>query len=479
MSDRGEKVTWDAGNAREVEPLDAAELKDFIKPGQWNDVVLVARGNHITYTINGHLMTELTDDSPQALKQGVIALQLHRSQAMEVRFKDIEIEDLSSSEPDTKNVLPRQSADTTENLTTEPQYHAAGVNAPDKRTLGNGPYHSVCFTRDGTRLLTASLHNGAELWDLATGKRVRQYNGPDGSIFSAVLSPDEKSVLTIPRTQFDGIEMKPCTARLWDFATGNVLRDFPKDHYDRGTFSPDGKRVLTVANEAAVLWDSAAAKRLFTFAGVNGHRLASFSPDGDRVLGLVAQDAVVWDAHTGKESIRIQTGPRGRGFESAQFSPNGELILTGSVNKNVRIWDVKTAQPIRMFKGHTKRVNQAVFADHGSRIVSCSSDRTVRIWDVKTGEMLANLENPGDVENAVLSPDGKRLIANWTIEDPPRTGATLWNVESGQEIRSFELPCKFGPNLTALSQDGKQIVVTLDREVDLYEATTGKLSQKY
>jgi hypothetical protein len=93
MSNRGEKTTWDAENKRHIEKLekDNAELKKFIKSGDWNDVVLVAKGDHITYSINGYVMTDLTDDSPKALKDGVIALQLHAGYTMEIQFKDVKI----------------------------------------------------------------------------------------------------------------------------------------------------------------------------------------------------------------------------------------------------------------------------------------------------------------------------------------------------------------------------------------------------
>jgi hypothetical protein len=93
MSNRGEKTTWDADNKRKNEklPKDNAELKKAIKAGDWNDIVLVAKGNHITYSINGELMTDLTDDSPKALKEGVLALQLHAGYTMDVQFKDIKI----------------------------------------------------------------------------------------------------------------------------------------------------------------------------------------------------------------------------------------------------------------------------------------------------------------------------------------------------------------------------------------------------
>jgi Domain of Unknown Function (DUF1080) len=93
MSNRGEKTTWNADNSRGSAPLGAgnAELKKAIKVGDWNHVVLVAKGNHVTYTINGQLMTDMTDNSPKALKDGVLALQLHAGYTMDVQFKDIKI----------------------------------------------------------------------------------------------------------------------------------------------------------------------------------------------------------------------------------------------------------------------------------------------------------------------------------------------------------------------------------------------------
>ena len=76
-----------------IEPLGESgpDLKKLIKLGEWNDVVLVANGNHVVYSINGHVMSELIDDSPAALREGVLALQLHAGFTMDVRFKDVRI----------------------------------------------------------------------------------------------------------------------------------------------------------------------------------------------------------------------------------------------------------------------------------------------------------------------------------------------------------------------------------------------------
>jgi hypothetical protein len=96
LSNRGEKTVWTADNQRQVDkmPESNAQLKKYIHTGDWNEAVVVVDGNHFTYTINGHLMTDLTDNSPDALKDGVLALQLHQGFTMEIQFKDLKIKEL-------------------------------------------------------------------------------------------------------------------------------------------------------------------------------------------------------------------------------------------------------------------------------------------------------------------------------------------------------------------------------------------------
>ena len=96
MSNRGEKTHWDADNKRHNTKMDQDNkaLGAKIKANDWNDVLLVANGNHITYSINGEVMTDLVDDSPKALKTGVLALQLHHGFVMEIQFKDIKIKEM-------------------------------------------------------------------------------------------------------------------------------------------------------------------------------------------------------------------------------------------------------------------------------------------------------------------------------------------------------------------------------------------------
>jgi Domain of Unknown Function (DUF1080) len=90
MANRGDKTIWDASNKRQNVPLgkSKAELAKLIKKGDWNSMVLTAKGNEMTISINGQLMAELIDNSPNAVKDGLIAIQLHAGYTMTILVKN-------------------------------------------------------------------------------------------------------------------------------------------------------------------------------------------------------------------------------------------------------------------------------------------------------------------------------------------------------------------------------------------------------
>src|SRR5262249_6376615 len=93
FANRGDRTIWDAANKRVNEPLAKSngELSKLIKRGDWNAMILTAKGNHIAINVNGALIGELIDNSPSALKDGVIALQMHAGHTMTIQMKDVRI----------------------------------------------------------------------------------------------------------------------------------------------------------------------------------------------------------------------------------------------------------------------------------------------------------------------------------------------------------------------------------------------------
>jgi hypothetical protein len=92
----GEKAVWTKADKKKVmeELLTADEYAKLFKLDDWNDVAIIAKGNHIQHYLNGRLILDFTDEDPElALKEGVIALQLHAGNPMWTEFKDIKLKE--------------------------------------------------------------------------------------------------------------------------------------------------------------------------------------------------------------------------------------------------------------------------------------------------------------------------------------------------------------------------------------------------
>lgn len=99
----GEKIrvtkTTDPKRKADIEklgtPTTREQLTAAYKIGEWNDLRIVAKGNHVQHFLNGKLTADVTDDDVEkAPKSGVIALQLHQGQPMTIEFRKVDLKTL-------------------------------------------------------------------------------------------------------------------------------------------------------------------------------------------------------------------------------------------------------------------------------------------------------------------------------------------------------------------------------------------------
>jgi hypothetical protein len=76
-----------------LERYPADKAKEIVKNNDWNDFVITAKGDHVTIDLNGTRVIDRTDSKFD--KEGIIALQVHVGPAMEVRYKDIGIQEIA------------------------------------------------------------------------------------------------------------------------------------------------------------------------------------------------------------------------------------------------------------------------------------------------------------------------------------------------------------------------------------------------
>ncbi len=96
LANRGQKVVIREGDAPNKAKIEvggnvgaSAEIQAAIKPADWNEYRIIAKGKHLQHFINGKQTVDVTDETAAASFQGVLALQLHAGPPMTVQFKDI------------------------------------------------------------------------------------------------------------------------------------------------------------------------------------------------------------------------------------------------------------------------------------------------------------------------------------------------------------------------------------------------------
>jgi len=96
LAQRGQKVTIAQGDEPSKPKIEVTgetgkseEIQAAINKDDWNDYKIVAEGNHVQHFINGKLTVDVTDETAEAPKKGVLALQMHAGPPMQVQFKDL------------------------------------------------------------------------------------------------------------------------------------------------------------------------------------------------------------------------------------------------------------------------------------------------------------------------------------------------------------------------------------------------------
>ena len=172
-------------------------------------------------------------------------------------------------------------------------------------------------------------------------------------------------------------------------------------------------------------WDTCSRTMMFE------DELSASAHWGDTIAIGLGVDVVFLDATTGIRTS-VLCGHTGV-IHSLAFSRDGTLLLSGSWDKTVRVWDVQTGGVIRTFDNATDSSFPASISSDGAMVALGPDNGTVRLCDVRTGESNSIKMYPRWVMTIEFSPTNSRRFIS-SSEGLVRQ----WDIDGGQIGTSYQ-----------------------------------------
>ena len=376
---------------------------------------------------------------------------------------------------------------------------------------------AVAYSPDGDTIVSAGRDKTVRLWDAHTGNNIKTLSGHKDIIVTVAYSPDGNTIVS---GGWDGMLHR------WDAATGEPLKSFEIYtgvlHFTRGhggaithtTYSPDGKTIATAGADGTMQWwDAHIGDNIKTFTEyISGSRSITYSPDEKIIAVTVGGKVNLWNA-SGRH-LKTLKGHKEGYVAGITFSPDGDILVTGSSDKTARLWNVHTGENIEILTGHTGIVYNAIFSPDGDSFITRGGN-TMRMWNANTREHLKTFEgdvygcrwfkyspdgkiiatrfndtvrlldahtretkkvligHTGRIATAVFSPNGDTVVT-YAKDDTFR----LWDAHTGENIKTLNITGK--PITVVYSPDGDPLAITTNKEtVSLWNVETEQLLKTF
>ncbi|KAG0042019.1 U3 snoRNP protein, partial [Gryganskiella cystojenkinii] len=247
-------------------------------------------------------------------------------------------------------------------------------------------------------------------------------------------------------------------------------------------YTLDGEVLVAGANDGKIILYNASTWAIL--ATIQGHdqRVTNIAISRDSSLLATGADtdgiaqgamaAKIWDLKTGN-FLHALKGHTNR-FTGLIFLPSGQRIVTGSYDRAIHLWEVKSGVRLHSFEVQPDHavVDAIACSGDGELLASSYEDRTVRLWDIETSECLRVLTGHRDSCHGItFSPSGKTLAIT------SHEGIKTWDVASGEKLWTLEKSMTtHGP--AVYSPDGLQIACgSEDNALLLLDSATGEISR--
>lgn len=333
-----------------------------------------------------------------------------------------------------------------------------------------GAAGSPAFSADGKRLAAFSDSAGVRVWDLDRSGDPRVVCARD---FIASIALDRAGTLLAVAPAQGLVQLVKEGAK----DPRQLLPAPDGDQTNVVTFSPDDRWIVTGrTNNQVLLWSADEPK----LVGVLGeHRAAvnvvAFDHTGGRVVsGGSDYLCRLWDvagrARECSPGPTVLTGS-GNAIDVVGFTSNERGVVAHANGEAVNLWSTEPVG-LRLDLPHSGAVTTAAYSPDGQFILTGSVDRTVRVWNVREGRLRVRRSHSWPINAVAFGPDGK-----WFVEAPysgevPQ--AYLW---IGERTDPVVLEGHKQPIVAInVSRDGRIATASLDGTVRIWDSNGKRLA---
>ena len=220
----------------------------------------------------------------------------------------------------------------------------------------------------------------------------------------------------------------------------------------------DNPKAVVAENADQIIFDKVLKGHTNSTASV------AITADGKLIVsGSFDKTIRVWETESGKclSVLKDKANP----VLSVAITADGKLIVSGSLDKTVRVWETESGKCLSVLKGHTDSPYGVGITADGKLIVSGSNDNTVRVWETESGKCLSVLKGHTNyVRSVAITADGKLIVSgSWD------TTIRVWETASRAclSVLRGHIDKVFGVAITA---DGKLIVSgSLDTTIRVWD----------
>ena len=200
--------------------------------------------------------------------------------------------------------------------------------------------------------------------------------------------------------------------------------------------------------------------------------VAKFSPDGN-IIASGSYDGGVYLFQSNGKLISHLVGFHVKYVRGLSFSPDGKRLASVGKGKSVRIWDIETGKLISKFYAHQNDVTRVSFHPNGKMLLTGSSDGTAKLWDSDRAIELVTFIPIGSessvknnqvepIQDLNFSPDGNLIVT------AKKTMISLWDLQG--KLLANAIAHNNDVYRVSFHPDGKQLATSgSDQTVKLWQ----------